>query len=288
MKMSMTVKDVRIMRATIIVLFLILFVRFCARPGFVKFVEAQKNFEEAHERFAQADRLASQLPALEADRNKNMDDLKAIAKPYYAEMPNKEIDGILTSLAIKHDLVPQSLSISDPETMIINPYMYSEGGVTDAVSSLVSEAEPQNAAKPQSPLREKRDAAEAEIEKAASGVSDDAGNITDSLQQSLPLMARVTVTAKGSRKDALEFYNDLVTNHKSIHVASVSFADEENTDAAPEKAAARPGQKKPASPEDEDAAPEIITTVSISMDAVMCRSWMKEGADSGADSEGGK
>ena len=117
MKLELTEKDVFLLKLAVSVLILFLAVRFLVMPQLSRRQELGIRLEELAETRLEITYQKESLQSLE--------ELLAVSKPYYDAMENRQVDELLTGLALEMDLFPVSLSIEDTRPELPEAYLYS-------------------------------------------------------------------------------------------------------------------------------------------------------------------
>lgn len=154
MKLELTERDIRLLQLACSALIAFFMIRFWLMPGLEQLQQKKMEAEELADTATQMQTTIDMLPLLEqsiAERGSVLEQVSAI---YYEKMENRQVDVLLTGLALEHDLFPVSLSISETRTGIPEPYPYgaavsgdeavSEQYIQTALGSMVLRGETEN------------------------------------------------------------------------------------------------------------------------------------------------
>lgn len=223
MKTTMTAKDAMLIRISGVALVFVLMARFSVMPQIDKRKQAQATLEatqaavaQVEERVARANDLAK---GLKAKREK----VYKLAKPYYDMMENRKVDELVTGIVLEHDLFPISLSIAQGGYGIPNPFIFSEGGVSDAASLLAQETAQETEKRRVNPW----EALAANAEQAAleaSGVVTPAP-ASPELQSTL-FAVDTSLSVSGARADVMNFIGDITDNYPAIRIKTIQLSGE--------------------------------------------------------------
>ena len=127
MKLELTENDVLLLKIAGSALIAFLIVRFLLMPGIERLQENTLERDLLDERVNEMELSIESIPVLEEAAEIRMKELTEISAPYYEKMENRQVDELLTGLALKHGLFPVSLSIDGAKPALPEPYLY---GVT--------------------------------------------------------------------------------------------------------------------------------------------------------------
>lgn len=137
MKLELTENDVLLLKLACSALIAFLIIRFLLMPGISRLQENMIQSGTLDETISTMEAAIDSIPTLEAAAESRLSQLAEVSKPYYERMENREVDELLTGLALKHGLFPVSLSIDGAKAAIPEPYLYgqtsesAEAGSTD-------------------------------------------------------------------------------------------------------------------------------------------------------------
>lgn len=135
MKLELTKRDVFLLKLSLSVLILFFMVRFAVMPGINRFQENMMKRQELRETMAEMQGAIDKTPEMKKLAEEKLQELRQVSKDYYESMENREMDGIITGLALKHGLFPVSLILGQAAPGIADPYRYAgEQEKEDAVS----------------------------------------------------------------------------------------------------------------------------------------------------------
>ncbi len=134
--MSLTEKDILLLKLAVSVLTVFLMVRFLMVPGIGRYQELMLEGRELDEKITNMQSAIDGIPELQQRLSKRQKELGDISAKYYESMENRQIDELLTGIALKAGLFPVSLSIGETRAEIPGAYLYgkSSGGRDDFFS----------------------------------------------------------------------------------------------------------------------------------------------------------
>ncbi len=124
MKLELTEKDILLLKIACSALIAFFMVRFLLMPGISRYQENKIQGELLDESITKIETAIDNIPLLEQSVQNRLGQLEEVSKPYYERMENREVDELLTGLALKHGLFPVSLSIDGAQAAIPEPYLY--------------------------------------------------------------------------------------------------------------------------------------------------------------------
>lgn len=217
----MTKRDKILLYAVSMLAFIVLFVRFLLIPGIESHQQADADLTEAKDaQTAMQDTIM--LSALNAaNKNNNWGQLQTANADYYALLSSDELDTLVTSLELNHNLQPDSLTIGQPVTQSLTYYIASErAGQNAAPSSSTPAALP--------------------VDSGEDGISADSVDTTAQgnaiLQQILAAdlipdydepgyyrTVAVSFRCTGESSDFLSMLDDMAANYPSVQLVSFSI-----------------------------------------------------------------
>lgn len=126
MKLELTNKDILLLKLACSALIAFFIIRFLVMPGISRLQENTIQDEALDETIQKIETAIDNIPAMETAVENRLKDLAEISEPYYEHMENREVDELLTGLALKHGLFPVSLSIDGAAAAIPEPYLYGQ------------------------------------------------------------------------------------------------------------------------------------------------------------------
>lgn len=212
--MTMTERDKKLLYFAGLALFLYLFFQFAFFPALQARNAAQAHLADAEEAQAVMQMDIARQPAAGTDVQAALSDRGTAAAPYYRLMTSDELDTLVTTLMLDHNLLPLSLTIGDREAQSITGY--SASALTD------SRAAPAVHSGAQDPVNRILGGLQP---RSWSGVQVQA----DYLQS-----AAVSFTASGNRTDFVLLLDDLAQNYPAVHLHTFQITDTAYPDAAGE------------------------------------------------------
>lgn len=132
MKLELTEKDILLLKLVFSILIAFVMIRFFVMPGLGLYQENSILNEELENKAMEMQDAIDSIPDLQKSVEKQRKDLEQISSPYYPKMENRQVDELLTGLAVQHGLSPISMYIEDAKPEIPMTYLYaSEGESTE-------------------------------------------------------------------------------------------------------------------------------------------------------------
>ncbi len=207
MKLDMNLKpnDIVLLKILACVLIVFLSVRFVIFPMIEKHQDLVDEKEKATIQQEDMQYAIDTIPTTEKKIENQKTTLAQATTDFYGEMENREVDELVTGLALLHDLFPVSLNISETTQDI--PIAY------------------QNAAQTQTTSNE---TLSAEEELNGTSSSDDTSAVTasvDAAQIHFINTTNVSLTIEGSEESIIEFFDDIANNYLGIQVRSFEMQE---------------------------------------------------------------
>lgn len=173
------------------------------------------EYEEKQMQARQMQQLLDDQPANEqriADGMARLDDL---SDECYASMENRQVDELVTGVALKHHLFPSYLSISELEAGIRAPYIYSSAAISAAFEN------------PETPETEEETEEVVVTENPQESDADDLEGMETASEfaGSAVLSVEAAMAMSGSESDMKAFLNDIEENYPAIHIKSFEMAE---------------------------------------------------------------
>lgn len=109
MKMEITQRDVILLKVAFTILILVLGVRFLVMPQIEKMQESAARLEATKVIVDERQSKIDSISLLEQEKVKLTEEFQAMSSPYYSVMESREIDELITGIALKHKLFPRAL-----------------------------------------------------------------------------------------------------------------------------------------------------------------------------------
>lgn len=134
--MKLTDKDILLLKLAVSVLTVFLMARFLIMPGIGRYQEYTIEGKELEGTIADMKSAIDGIPKLEKTLEERQRELGDISVKYYERMENRQIDELLTGIALKEGLFPVSLSIGEAQAEIPEAYLYGRrsGEMDDTLS----------------------------------------------------------------------------------------------------------------------------------------------------------
>lgn len=213
MKLELTKRDIKLIELAVCVLIVFLMARFLILPGIEQYQKHREENDRLQEEQQKIEQAIEEIPLLEQAVPQHLQELERLSEPYYARMENRQVDEVLTGLAIQCGLFPVSLSITEAVPMVPQPYQKSaeEEGASDESGQQGTEGN----------IRE----AEEEINQAAAedqNAADSHGETGDDAKQTPYLLAgEATFLLRGSETQVLQFLDQIEKNYPSIQIRAM-------------------------------------------------------------------
>lgn len=140
----MTKRDKILLYVVLMLAFVVLFVRFLLIPGIENHQQADADLREAQDAQTSMQDAIMMAGSYAAEKNNNWGELQTANASYYSLLSSDELDTLVTSLELNHNLQPDSLTIGEPVTQSLTYYTASENAgqsaaPSDAASVLVGD-----------------------------------------------------------------------------------------------------------------------------------------------------
>ena len=100
-----------LLKVAFTILILVLGVRFLVMPQIEKMQESATRLEATKVIVDERQSKIDSISSLEQEKVKLTEEFQAMSSPYYSVMESREIDELITGIALKHKLFPMSLVI---------------------------------------------------------------------------------------------------------------------------------------------------------------------------------
>lgn len=125
MKLELTEHDIVLLKLAVSALIAFLMIRFLLMPGIGSFQENTIQYGTLEEKAAEIESAIESIPILEQSIEVKEAALEEASAAYYPRMENRQVDELLTGIALKHGLFPVSLNIEGAAPSLPEPYLYS-------------------------------------------------------------------------------------------------------------------------------------------------------------------
>lgn len=204
--MRLTDKDILLLKLAVSVLIVFLMVRFLIMPGIEAYQENKIEGQELDASIEEMQTAIDEIPGLEQEIEVRKGELTNISAKYYERMENRQVDELLTGLALKSGLFPVSLSIGEAQAEIPNAYIYGRNSkeTVDAAAENTSAAEAKE---------ETGEANNPEDEEETSQAGLVAGGYI--------LTVNCTMVLQGSSDQVYQFMDDIAHNYPAIQIRTM-------------------------------------------------------------------
>ena len=124
MKLELTERDIFLLKLAVSVGIVFFMVRFLIMPKIGQIQEGRIQKEELLLAKEEMEEAIASIPSLEQSIERSLGELWEVSKDYQEAMENRQVDEILTGLAVESGLFPVSLSIHEASPGIPAPYLY--------------------------------------------------------------------------------------------------------------------------------------------------------------------
>lgn len=136
----MTRRDKILLYVVLMLAFVVLFVRFLLIPGIENHQQADADLREAQDAQTSMQDTIMLAGTYAAEKNSNWGELQTANASYYSLLSSDELDTLVTSLELNHNLQPDSLTIGEPVTQSLTYYTASENAGQSAAPSAAASA----------------------------------------------------------------------------------------------------------------------------------------------------
>lgn len=136
----MTKRDKILLYVVLMLAFVVLFVRFLLIPGIENHQQADADLREAQDAQTSMQDAIMLAGTYAAEKNNNWGELQTANASYYSLLSSDELDTLVTSLELNHNLQPESLTIGEPVTQSLTYYTASENAGQSAAPSAAASA----------------------------------------------------------------------------------------------------------------------------------------------------
>lgn len=215
MKMEITQRDVILLKVAFTILILVLGVRFLVMPQIEKMQESATRLEATKVIVDERQSKIDSISLLEQEKVKLTEEFQAMSSPYYSVMESREIDELITGIALKHKLFPMSLVIEEKSHDIFPAYTYSALAMAKEAEEALNEDDGAQAS-------------DESADESSDAVPEDEN--MQNMSQGLLNQNPVSFSVRGKEKKIMEFLNDLYKNYPSIEVKSFTIYKENFVD----------------------------------------------------------
>lgn len=215
MRLEITQRDVILLKVAFTILILVFGVRFLIMPQIGKMQESDARLEATKVTVDEMQSKIDSIPMLEQEKVKLTEEFQTMSSPYYSSMESREIDELITGIALKHKLFPMSLVIDEKNHDTFPAYIYSALAIAKEAEEALNE-------------EEDAQASDESADESSDAVPEDENmqNISQGLLNQNP----VSFSVRGKEKKIMEFLNDLYKNYPSIEVKSFTINKENFVD----------------------------------------------------------
>ena len=223
MKLEMTQKDKNLLIMLSIFVIVVCIGYWGIYPVVKEIVKTNKEIVTQQETQEENELKLTQVPMMEADNEKFLDQIQNVRESFFPMMQSAEIDKYFTELVLGYNLESYDLAIQMPtEETTLTPYVYSKRAQELAAQEDTDTTE--------APQGAKAEQAEIDAAEESGGMSTDS---TDALFADADMAvttgiynATVTLRLGGNESDLLRLIEDLSNSDKKIRVCNYSWSEE--------------------------------------------------------------
>ena len=209
----MTKRDKILLYVVSMAAFIVLFIRFLLIPGIENHQQADADLTEAQDAQTTMEDTIMMAGVNASTKNTNWGELQNANASYYSLLSSDELDTLVTSLELNHALLPDTLTIGQPQTQKLTSYVASERAGQDAA--------PTAAAATDSVTADDADTtAQGNVILQQILAAD---LIPDYDQPGYYRTAAVSFSCTGEDSDFLAMLDDLADNYPSVQLVSFSI-----------------------------------------------------------------
>lgn len=227
--MKLTDKDILLVKLAVSILIVFFMIRFLIMPGIGRYQENRIEGKELDEKVEEMQTAVDSIPILEQTIAERRKELGKVSEVYYGRLENRQIDELLTGIAINAGLFPVSLSIGETQPVIPAPYIY--GTLLEDNKENAKEVSSQGADSSEEDLEREMDISEdtdsEDTESADEGGEDDAVIGEDGAgvaSGGYVLTALCNMTLQGNVNQVYQFIENIEKNYPAIQVRSMHMS----------------------------------------------------------------
>lgn len=226
--MKLTDKDILLVKLAVSILIVFFMVRFLIMPGIGRYQESRIEGNELEEKVEEMQTAVDSIPVLEQTIAERRKDLGEVSEAYYGRLENRQIDELLTGIAINAGLFPVSLSIGETQPVISAPYIY--GTLLEDTEENVKEASSQAVEGAEQDLEREMDISEDtnSEDEAEDEAGEDVAEIVDEgavvASGGYTLTALCNMTLQGNVDQVYQFIEKIEKNYPALQVRSMHMS----------------------------------------------------------------
>lgn len=224
--MKLTDKDILLVKLAVSILIVFFMVRFLIMPGIGRYQESRIEGNELEEKVEEMQTAVDSIPVLEQTIAERRKDLGEVSEAYYGRLENRQIDELLTGIAINAGLFPVSLSIGETQPVISAPYIY--GTLLEDTEENVKEASSQAVEGAEQDLEREMDISEDTDSEAEDEAGEDVAEIVDEgavvASGGYTLTALCNMTLQGNVDQVYQFIEKIEKNYPALQVRSMHMS----------------------------------------------------------------
>lgn len=210
MKLELELKpsDIILLKLLACVLIIFFSFRFFIFPGVEKHQDLTSQKDTLTYQKEEMQQIISSKETREKLIEKQKENLAESAEGFYEGMENQQLDELITGLALRHNLFPVSLNISQPVAGI--PGAYQSGTTSDNSTNTESSENTDNIEN---------------IDNSESSESSDSSDLTVNSNNFVPYLSTVTVsvTLQGTEGQIRELIDDVAKNYPGIQIRTMDM-----------------------------------------------------------------
>jgi len=234
MKLEIKPKDRILLVVACSALIVVLMFRLGIFPAMDAYEAKKTEYDEKCIQAERMQKLMDDMPVNEERISEGLARLEELSGDCYEMMENRQIDALVTGVALKHDLFPSNLSISEQTTGIPPAYLYSatDGGST-AGAGTGSGTEAAAASSGDAAAGNVTGGDSGSDSEAAGDVADDASGSMETGTAALSgeiaggavCSVEASIVMSGSESNMKAFLDDIEENYPAVHVKSFDMSE---------------------------------------------------------------
>lgn len=211
--MRLTNKDILLLKLALSILLVFLTVRFLIMPEIEQYQENRIKSRQLDVAMEEMQSAIDGIPGLEKKVEERKGELHDISAKYYERMENRQVDELLTGLALKSDLFPVSLSIGEAQPEIPKAYLYGEISGEDSTAGTGDGAE------------EDSTAGGSNVNEGDTQDKDNGSGVGENYADGYILCVNCTMVLQGSSIQIYQFIDDIAHNYPAIQIRTMSVSE---------------------------------------------------------------
>lgn len=218
MKIEISRRDRMLLIVSSSVLILVVLIRLAILPAIDAYEAGKIEYAEKCAQAEEMQRRMDEYPANERRIIEGLDRLDELSGFCYETMENRQVDELVTGVALDHDLFPSHLSISEQTEGIRMPYLYSAG-------MLAADSETESGETDNSSDDEETRITENPEETEENSENGQAAEPSDAAAEGAIRKVEASISMRGNEKNMRAFLDDIEENYPALHVKSFQMSE---------------------------------------------------------------